>query len=97
VDDRPSASARDYDWNWKKNMRDPYLKVHPWCVNPFGLHGLQVPAKIVDHILPRKQGGTDNWKNLEGLCRQCDNKKHYLDGSKGRGGKKVLLGSSQPA
>jgi len=70
-------------------VRDPFLAAHPFCVNPFGLHGAQVPAVVVDHILPKKQGGSDAWSNLQGLCRQCDNKKHFFDGSKGVWGKKV--------
>jgi len=83
-DNRPSSTDRDYGYDWKTNVRDPYLAAHPYCVNPFGLHGPQVRAKIVDHKLPRKQGGTDDWNNLQGLCRRCDNKKHYYDGSKPR-------------
>jgi 5-methylcytosine-specific restriction protein A len=83
-DERASASQRDYGWDWKKNVRDPYLAAHPYCVNLFDMHGPCVPAKVVDHILPRRQGGTNAWSNLQSLCRRCDNKKHYLDGSKGK-------------
>ncbi|MBI5951886.1 MAG: HNH endonuclease [Chloroflexi bacterium] len=46
-----------------------------------------MPAKVVDHIKPRKQGGSDDWSNLQGLCRRCDNRKHYSDGSKRGGGR----------
>lgn len=28
-------------------------------------------ATDVDHIKPKKQGGTDDWGNLQSLCRQC--------------------------
>lgn len=85
-DNRPSATERGYGYDWKTNVRDPFLAAHPYCANPFGTHGSQVLAKVVDHILPRKQGGTNDWSNLQGLCRACDNKKHYYDGSKPRHG-----------
>lgn len=81
-DDRPSSTARGYGYEWKVKVRDPFLKTHPYCVNPFGLHGFQVYAVVVNHKLPRRKGGTDDWNNLEGLCRRCDNKNHYIDGSK---------------
>lgn len=85
-DTRPNSTDRGYGYEWQTKVRDPYLKAHPYCVNLFGLHGPLVAAKIVDHIIPRKQGGSDDWSNLEGLCRRCDNKKHYIDGSKRRKG-----------
>jgi 5-methylcytosine-specific restriction protein A len=81
-DERPSAAARGYGYDWKVKVRDPYLAAHPYCSNPFGLHGPFVLAVVVDHIKPKKQGGTDDWSNLQTLCRACDNKKHYYDGSK---------------
>lgn len=87
-DTRPSAAERGYGRDWKTKVRDPFIKEHPWCTNPFGLHGPRVSAVVVDHITPRAKGGTDAWVNLQGLCRRCDNKKHYRDGSKGEKGKK---------
>lgn len=88
VDTRPTAAQRGYGWDWKTKVRDPYLVAHPWCVDPYKQHGTQVPAVVVDHILPRTQGGTDEWSNLEGLCRRCDNKKQWQDGSRVGGGKR---------
>jgi 5-methylcytosine-specific restriction enzyme A len=87
-DKRPSSTVREYGYDWKTKVRDPYLKVHPWCVNLYGTHWAQLRAVVVDHILPKEQGGTDDWSNLQGLCRSCDNKKHYDDGSMRGGGKK---------
>ena len=29
------------------------------------------PATHVDHIVPRKRGGTDSVDNLQGLCASC--------------------------
>jgi len=92
-DTRPSAAERGYGWDWKTKVRDPFLKEHPWCTNPFGLHGVRLPAVMVDHKVPKKQGGADDWLNLQGLCKRCDNKKHYVDGSKAGGSKKVSMGA----
>lgn len=86
-DTRPNAAARGYGYDWKTKVRDPYLHAHPYCANPFGLHGPRERAVVVDHVIPKKQGGTDDWNNLQGLCRRCDNKKHYVDGSKQQRGR----------
>lgn len=85
-DVRPSAASRGYGYEWKTKVRDPFLKAHPYCVNPFGLHGTCVAAVVVDHKVPKKKGGTDDWSNLQGLCRHCDNKKRPADIVKRWGG-----------
>ena len=33
--------------------------------------GLYRPAKIVDHIKPKFEGGTDDDDNLESVCKRC--------------------------
>lgn len=83
VEARPSASARGYGWDWKTNVRDPYIAANPWCVDPYQLHkGQHIKARIVDHKLPRRLGGTDDWTNLQGLCSKCHQIKGYKDGSR---------------
>jgi 5-methylcytosine-specific restriction protein A len=53
-----------------------YLRANPLCVDPFDLHGDEpVPAQHVDHILPKNDGGTDEWENLQALCHSCHSKK----------------------
>jgi 5-methylcytosine-specific restriction protein A len=81
-DPRPNSTERGYGYDWKTKVRDPYLRAHPWCANPYKTHDDRVSAVVVDHVIPKKQGGSDDWSNLQGLCRRCDNKKHYRDGSK---------------
>ncbi|MDY6796971.1 MAG: HNH endonuclease signature motif containing protein [Actinomycetota bacterium] len=61
-DDRPSPSARGYDWEWRKT-RAAYLAEHPRCER------CGAPATEVHH----KDEDTDNndWDNLEALCKPC--------------------------
>jgi 5-methylcytosine-specific restriction protein A len=87
IDKRQSASARGYGYEWKTKVRDPYIKANPWCMDPYQLHvSTQVSAQIVDHIVPKRQGGTDDWNNLQGLCWKCHQTKTARDGSRVGGG-----------
>jgi 5-methylcytosine-specific restriction protein A len=59
-----------------------FLRSHPLCVDPFGLHansGQVVAATEVDHIRPKSNGGTDEWDNLQGLCKSCHSRKTALE------------------
>jgi 5-methylcytosine-specific restriction endonuclease McrA len=38
------------------------------------------PADVVDHIIPRSQGGTEAPGNLRSLCRLHDNRRHKEKG-----------------
>lgn len=79
---RASASARGYGYKWKAK-RDRYVKDHPWCADPYGVHqGQRVRMKIVDHIIPLKRGGRDDESNYQSLCMSCHNYKTAHDGSK---------------
>jgi len=68
VDDRPSASARGYGYRWSKT-RAAFLRRNPECV------ACGAPATDVDHILPKAQGGSDDWSNLRALCHSCHSKR----------------------
>lgn len=53
-----------------------FLRANPLCVDPFGVHGGRaVPATQVDHIIPKREGGLDEWGNLQALCDSCHSKK----------------------
>lgn len=78
--ERLSASARGYDRRWRK-IRLMYLRAHPLCEDIYGLHtNGPVASSEVDHIVPKRNGGTDDEENLQALCHVCHSKKT------GRGG-----------
>ncbi len=65
---RGSAAARGYGQRWRR-IRDKYLAAHPWCVR------CGARATDVDHIRPRRQGGSDDDSNLQALCHACHSAK----------------------
>jgi 5-methylcytosine-specific restriction protein A len=60
---RGSAGDRGYGAAWRVT-RARILKRDPFCRAP----GCHEPTTDVDHIIPRRQGGTDADDNLQGLC-----------------------------
>ena len=83
---RASAAARGYGSEWKQK-RDAWLAKHPWCVDLYGRHqAKKIRASMVDHIIPKAQGGRDDETNYQSLCTSCHNYKTAHDGSRrGRG------------
>jgi 5-methylcytosine-specific restriction protein A len=83
---RGSAAARGYGARWRR-LRAMYLRANPRCVDPFEVHETLMLANTVDHVLPKSEGGTDVWDNLQSLCASCHNRKTASeDGRWGRGG-----------
>jgi 5-methylcytosine-specific restriction protein A len=87
---RRKESDRQYDrkrgWQdhnyssvkWRR-IRAYKLKQSPLCEMCLK-QGKIVPAKIIHHIIPRKDGGTDDFDNLMSLCHYCHNKIHHGKG-----------------
>lgn len=68
----------NYGYKWRK-LRARFIQAHPWCEDPFCVHGDQlVPATDVDHIVPLKEGGTNDFENLQSLCHECHSRKTAL-------------------
>jgi 5-methylcytosine-specific restriction protein A len=76
---RGSAQARGYDAAWRR-LRAEHLALEPDCACGCG----QV-ATDVDHILPRRLGGSDEHTNLQSLAHGHYSRKTVLhDGGFGR-------------
>ena len=71
---RGNASQRGYGAEWRKARhkaleRDQYLCVR--CAS----RGMYRQADQVDHIIRKRDGGTDDLANLQSLCTQCHHEK----------------------
>lgn len=77
---RLSAAAQGYGAQWRA-LRLRYLKLHPRCE----WVGCDAAATDVDHIIPKAQGGPDEWDNLQSLCHAHHSRKTVTrDGGFGR-------------
>jgi 5-methylcytosine-specific restriction protein A len=65
---RGTFTQRGYGYRWTVR-RAAYLKMHPFCV-VCGQRGT-----VVDHITPKRLGGSDMNHNLQALCATCHNRK----------------------
>ena len=80
---RSSSSQRGYGRRWRR-LRSCYLSAHPLCVQCVADGELR-PATEVDHVLPRRLGGTDEVENLQALCKRHHSQKTAReDGGFGR-------------
>lgn len=76
-DTRPSAAARGYDQKWRR-IRAAFLKKFPACV----VCGEE--ATEVDHITPLGEGGSNEWSNLQPMCKSHHSEKtNRFDGGFG--------------
>lgn len=75
---RESTSKRGYDAQWEV-VRNAYMSKHPLCEVCVDM-GLVVPAVLVHHIVPIKEGGARlNSGNLRSLCNACHENIHRYD------------------
>lgn len=91
---KTSRHARGYGAAWVK-ARDAALKRDGHLCQPCLMAGRPTPAKQVDHITPRAQGGTDDLDNLQSICRDCHNAKTGREAAEAQGRRyrpKVTIG-----
>jgi len=62
---RGTACKRGYDRQWRK-LRAVIIAQSPMC-----RACERRPSTDVDHITPKRRGGTDERENLQALCHQC--------------------------
>ena len=80
---RGSSAERGYDHSWRK-LRAWFLSQYPLCED-CEREGRVTAASHVDHRIAKAKGGTDDPRNLAGLCRPCHSRKTVLeDGGLGR-------------
>jgi 5-methylcytosine-specific restriction protein A len=70
---RGTAAQRGYGGRWQR-VRLMYLRANPLCVE-CAAQGRTEAATDVDHIVARRNGGTDDWDNLQSMCHSCHSRK----------------------
>ena len=82
--DRGSRHERGYGADWVR-LQKLIMKRDGKMCQPCLRKGRPTPAAEVDHIKPKSQGGTNDWDNLEAICRACHAPKTAREGLEKRG------------
>lgn len=77
---RNPLTKKRYGSAWRK-IRGKYLEENPSC-EICRREGRLTPAKIVHHITPLSEGGTNDEENLMALCSSCHSKLHATRGDR---------------
>ncbi len=75
---RGSSAARGYGYHWREVTRPAILARDPICVYGWVCGGRSL-STVVDHIIPKSQGGTDEHSNLAGCCQPDHSYKTRLE------------------
>lgn len=71
---RGTAAERGYGTRWAA-IRDRFLRDNPKCERC-----QRSPATIAHHIIPKRNGGSDDPINLQALCKLCHAQVHAAGG-----------------
>jgi len=82
---RASASERGYGNAWMK-LRNLVMQRDCGLCQPCLKAGRVTPARQVDHIVSKSEGGTDDEANLQAICLECHKAKTGREAAQGRGG-----------
>lgn len=78
-----TAHERGYSWAWQQ-LRLRILQAEPLC-RACKANGRATAARVVDHIVPKSEGGMDDEGNLQPLCQGCSDEKTIKEARRGRG------------
>ena len=73
--ERDKAVAKVYGGEAWKKLRKAYRMANPLC-EVCKDNGRFMPAVLIHHKLPLREGGTNEWSNLQSLCSACHEKIH---------------------
>jgi 5-methylcytosine-specific restriction protein A len=79
-----SRHERGYGSAWTKTRAIILARDKHLC-QPCARKGMLTPARTVDHIKPKAQGGTDAPDNLEATCDDCHKAKTTKEGHQAAG------------
>ena len=82
---RGSASARGYGAAWRLVRQRVLDRDSHRCAACAGA-GRVTPARCVDHIVPKEDGGGDEMMNLQALCQRCHDVKTATEKAARRAG-----------
>ncbi len=85
---RGSRHERGYGSQWDRLRASVMARDAGLCV-PCRVMGRASPARAVDHVVPKSQGGTDELDNLQAICIDCHREKTARESAQGRGTSKV--------
>jgi len=85
---KTSAHQRGYGYAWQK-LRVVVLQRDSGLCQPCLAKGQLTTGNIVDHIIPKAEGGGDDLKNLQTICKPCHTMKTFMESA--RGGDKVAF------
>lgn len=83
---RGTRQQRGYGAEWEK-LRKQILQRDKGLCQVCLQEGRYRPAKAVDHIKPKSQGGTDDHDNLQAICVECHRTKTAREAVAGGGRK----------
>lgn len=85
-DRRGSRHERGYGSAWEK-LRKVILSRDKGLCQEHLRNGHYRPARIVDHKIPKSEGGTDDESNLQSLCQECSDAKTQREAQRARKGR----------
>jgi 5-methylcytosine-specific restriction protein A len=82
--ERQSSTARGYGAEWQR-LRTVAMERDGYLCQPCKRKGKDTPAREVDHITPKAEGGTDSLDNLQAICIPCHKDKTQQEAARARG------------